>query len=110
MARSIDEILAHPLITVEDRHDEMGSFAIKLGSLQTMVFIELGRFRHGQTTKFHQSHVIHTPVQADPYRTSRAFSDSWEDALEDVLRTLTSYYEEAVRKGHKPQESWLVKY
>lgn len=106
---TIDDILGDPLLTVVDRHDEMGSFAIKIGKLQTVVFIELGRFRIDKTTKFHVSHAIHTPKQAGPYRTSKPFDDDWEYALHRAVTGLTSYYNEAVKAGHVPSESWLVK-
>jgi hypothetical protein len=49
---TIDEVLNDPLLTIEDRHDEIGSFAIKIGELQTLIFIELGRFQTSETTKF----------------------------------------------------------
>lgn len=110
MAYTIDDILNDPLLTVEDRHDEMGSFAVKIGKLQTLVFIELGRFQTSETTKFEVSHAIHTPTQADPYRTSTPFADDWAYALHRAVDGLISYYKEAVAAGHVPNENWLVEY
>jgi hypothetical protein len=78
MALSIDDALDDDLVTVEERQDERGSFAIRVGQLETIVFIELGRFRSSQKTKFIVSHAIHTPSQAGPYRTSVPQADSWE--------------------------------
>ncbi len=108
MAYTIDGVLGDPLLTVEERHDQMGSFAIKIGALQTVVLIELGRFRTQDTTKFHVSHAIHTPLQIDPYRTSNPFADYWEYALHRAVDGLLSYYKQAVSAGHAPSESWLV--
>lgn len=108
MPFTIDQILDDPLLTIENRHDEMGSFAIKIGSLETLIFIELGRFRTSETTKFDVSHAIHTPVQAGPYRTSTPFADDWAYALHRAVDGLTSYYQQAVDAGHAPSESWLV--
>ena len=110
MPYTIDGVLNDPLLTVEDRHDEMGSFAIKIGSLQTVVFIELGRFRTQDTTKFDVSHAIYTtpPIQIDPYRTSSPYADYWEYALHRAVDGLLSYYRQAVAAGHTPSENWLV--
>ena len=109
MPYTVDNILSDPLLTVEDRHDEMGSFALRIGSLQTVVFIELGRFRSTQDTKSTVSHAIHTPMQAAPYRTSRPFDDDWAYALHRAVDGLLSYYRAAVAAGHLPEEAWLVK-
>lgn len=108
MPYTIDDILSDPLITVEDRYDDMGNFAIRIGALTTDVFIELGRFRTGATTKFRVSHSIHTPEQDAPYRTSLPIADYWEAALNRAVDGLLFYYRMAVRSGHLPQESWLV--
>lgn len=105
---TIDSVLNDPLLTVEDRHDEMGSFAIKIGTLKTVIFIELGRYRTSETTKFFVSHAIHTPGQDAPYKTSKPFADGWAYALHRAVNNLTSYYKDAVAAGHKPAESWLV--
>lgn len=109
MLYTINEILSNPLLEVLDRHDDMGSFAIRLGELQTIVCIELGRYRRSDTTKFLTSHAIHTPVQIAPYHTSLPFGDTWEDALDRAVSGLTTYYEDAIKAGHKPVDAWLVK-
>jgi hypothetical protein len=109
MPYTIDDALSDPLLTIEDRHDEMGSFAIKVGTLQTTIYIELGRFQSRETTKFEVSHSIHTPIQAGPYRTSRPIGDYWAYALHLAVDGIVSYYRQAVDAGHTPSESWLVK-
>ena len=42
MPHTIDSALDDDLVTVLERHDDMGSFAITIGSLDTPIFIELG--------------------------------------------------------------------
>jgi hypothetical protein len=110
MPVTIDEILRDDLIEVVDRDDELGSYAIKLGSLQTVVSIELGRFRSSDQTKYNVSHAIKTPTQIGAYRTSRPLADSWELALSRAISGLTMYYREATRAGHEPSEDWLERY
>ncbi|WP_234732397.1 hypothetical protein [Acidocella facilis] len=107
MAYTIDSILNDPLITVIARDDEMGSFAIKIGTLKTIITIELGRYHTTETTKFKLSHAIHTPEQAGPYITSNPSGDYWEYALHRAINGLISYYKSAVNAGCQPKESWL---
>ena len=110
MPWNFDKALSNPLVTVEDRIDEWGSFAIRIGSLKTLISIELGRHMDSDETKVIVSHAIHTPVQMDPYRTSRPYWDDPQYALEQTVRGLTDYYQQAVKAGHTPAESWLVPY
>lgn len=109
MAWSIDKALEDDLITVLDRNDDIGSYSIRVGSLQTMVHIDLGRLLTSNHVKFQVSHAIHTPTQAGPYRSSRFIEDDAAYALHRAIDGLTSYYRDAVKAGHEPQESWLVK-
>jgi hypothetical protein len=111
MAWDFDKVLNNePLVTVENRIDEWGTFEVRIGSIPTIVTIELGRHMYSDETKVSVSHVIHTPPQAGPYRTSRTFWDDPEYALLMTLSGLTQYYNAAVRAGHTPSSSWLVPY
>ena len=110
MGHTFDEVLDNELVDVIDRNDEMGEFVVRIGSLATPVTIELGRFMNSERTKFTLSHVIQTPLQAGPYRTSRPFDDDPGYALHRAIEGLTSWYEQAVAKGHEPSEDWLVPY
>ena len=109
MSYTLDSALADEAITVVDRHDGMGSFFIKVGSLETPVHIELGRFLADDRVKVDVSHSIHTPMQIGPYRTSKPWDDDAPYALHRAIEGLTSYYNQAVAAGHEPQEDWLVK-
>lgn len=86
MSSRLDDVLENELITVVERNDGMGNYTIRLGELETMISIDLGRTPDGRFVKFSVSHAIHTPTQLGPY------------------------YREAVSKSHKPNESWLVRY
>lgn len=109
MSWTFDSALEDDLITVLERDDQMGEFAVRVGELDTIVIISLGRFMNGEMTKFSVSHSIHTPTQAGPYRTSKPFAESPAYALHRAISGLTSYYRDAVKDGHKPSEMWLVK-
>lgn len=109
MPYTFDTALDDPDITIIDRNDTMGSYAVKIGTLSPIVFIELGRFPDSEMTKFIVSYSIHTPMQAGPYHTSKNFDDYPAYALHRAISNLTSYYRMAVDAGHKPHDSWMVK-
>ena len=75
-----------------------------------MVTITIRIYRKIGEYRFHfdQSHYIKTPCQFSRYRTSSPFGDTEDKALDHALETFTDYYHAAVRKGHMPDETWLV--
>lgn len=110
MAHTFDSALDYESITVLYRDDSKGLFVIRLGNLSPEVEIRLGRQMDNDTTLFWISHAIKTPLQATPYRTSRPWGDYPAYALHQAVSGLTMYFDEAVRKGHNPDDSWLVEY
>jgi hypothetical protein len=56
-----------------------------------------------------QSHYIRTPVQdaEDPALNERHARP--EDALSRAVESVTTYYEDAVAKGHAPNANWFVR-
>jgi CxxC motif-containing protein len=103
---TMQEALNHTLITFVRR--ESNTFVVLLGNLKTEISITLEH--EGDYVNFVLSHVIKTPVQIGPYRTSRPYNDTPGSALHQAITSLTQYYEMAVGEGHQPQESWLVSY
>ncbi|MGO9769533.1 MAG: hypothetical protein ACLPSW_08275 [Roseiarcus sp.] len=108
MAHIFDDALSDDLVTVVTRNDSMGTFDVQIGELETIVTIDLGRFMDCDRTKFQLSHAIKTPIQAGPYRTSIPIADDPAYALHRAIKSLTDYYRDAVKRGHKPNEQWLV--
>ncbi len=110
MVWNFNNALNDPLVTVENRIDDWGTFEIRIGSIPTVISIELGRHMTSDETKVWVSHAIHTPVQAGPYRTSRPYWDDPEYALQQTISGFTEYYNQGVKAGHTPSASWLVPY
>ena len=108
MPYTIDSALDHDLVTLVTRRDDFGIYELRIGDLETLVTIELGKTPDDRFTKFKVSHSIHTPVQLDPYRPGRPYNDNPPAALRQAITGLTQYFEDAVRKGHTPSEEWLV--
>ncbi len=57
---------------------------------------------------FEVSHYVHTPVQAAPYRTSRANYESEQLAIQQAIMTTTTFIYKAIEKGYEPSEEWMV--
>jgi hypothetical protein len=100
----IDVLRDNPNVDILEHNDR--SFLISFGDLSTPVEIRLSP--KGNYVAFEISHGIHTPVQAGPYWTSRPFAETAVDAMRDAIRSIEIYYNEAVSKGFKPDDSWLV--
>ncbi len=109
MTWTFDSALNDDDITVIERDDSHGDYAIKVGDLETTVTIELRRPLTGNRVEFRTSHAIKTPLQASPYWTSRPFDDDAPYALHRAIDGLTSYYRQAVEGGHAPSNNWLCK-
>jgi hypothetical protein len=107
MAWSVDEALDDDLVRVIERDDAKGVYVLTFGDLKTKVKITLRKGR-GKQTAFTQSHAAKTPLQAGPYWTSLPGDQSPGDALHKAISGITMYFRQAIEKGHKPSEDWLV--
>ena len=106
---TIEDELRNPLITVLNQNDDLGHYEFLLGELQQPIRVELGRSPTSDETHYRRTHAIHTPLQAGPYYQSRYFWDDPAYALHQAITSLTQWYADAVRNGHQPKPSWLVK-
>ena len=57
---------------------------------------------------FEQSHFIETPVQQSANPDTHERHNRPEAALSRAVESVTTYYEDAVGKGHIPNASWFV--
>lgn len=83
-------------------------YQFTLKDISTPITIRLYRVFGAEGIHFTQSHFIHTPVQAGKYATSRPWNDDLGAALHQVVSGITQYYNQAVKKGHAPDEAWLI--
>ena len=107
MAWTIDSALDDDLINDLIRYDKIGTYEFRIGDLDTIVTVEVSRLPAREEAVYRRSHDIHTPVQAGPYHQSRPYWDSVPYALHQAIDSLTSYYRDAVKAGHTPNENWL---
>jgi hypothetical protein len=81
---------------------------LSLHGIAIPVTIRLYKSVDGERIEFEQSHYIKTPLQEKPYKTDYSWGVDEKKALTRVMRTINEHYDEAVRKGHKSSESWLI--
>ena len=106
---ALDDVFDDELVHVVFRHDRDGVFRVRIGELPTVVTIRLKkRATIRGRVEYTTSHIIHTPIQGHPYRTSVTFGDDRPSAVANALLDLTLFYREATRDGHRPQTDWLV--
>jgi hypothetical protein len=80
-----------------------------VGELPQMITVRFYQSLDRNWIEFEQSHFINTPLQIDAYRTSAPYGDDQDDALRLAVGfCLVQWYEQAIREGHQPDESWLV--
>jgi hypothetical protein len=86
----------------------VGEYKFRLGSLATEITIRLYASFQNAKILFEQSHFIRTPLQLGPYETTRPWNDNISAALNQVTFGLIDHYNNAVKAGHTPDDSWLV--
>lgn len=106
---ALDDVFDDDLVHVVSRNDREGVFRVRIGELPTVVTIRLKkRSTVRGKVEYTTSHVIHTPIQGHPYKTSVNFGDDRSSAVAKALHDLTLYYGLATREGHRPRTDWLV--
>ena len=108
MAYTIERALDDKLIELVNRNDDLGIYKFRVGVLDTIVTVEIGRLPASERARYHRSHDIKTPSQAGPYHQSRYDWDDVPYALFQAINSITSYYRMGLEDGHTPDESWLV--
>ena len=106
MNHTIESALGHA--TIGNRRRFLSEYQFNLGELRPRVTIRLYENLEARNVEFEQSHYIKTPLQAEPYMTSKYWGDDEGDALGKAINTLTMEYEGAIRSGKEPNDSWLV--
>ena len=99
MSWNFDEALEDELLHDVSCDRSRGTFEFRVGELEEVITIELGRFMDGDQTKFRISHAIKAPWQRDAYRSSRVFDDDPVRALRRAINCITFDYRQALEKG-----------
>jgi hypothetical protein len=103
--RYVEKIFTDPTLQIGELCPDYARF--RLHGIQTPIEIQLDDLGNGYH-RFRRSHAIKTPVQAGPYYPSREFDDDPAYGMHRAIESLVSYYRQAVRAGHRPDDRWLV--
>ena len=108
MAITIDSALTSSP-NISDARELLREFRLNLGSLEQEITIRLWRHVGKDGVSFEQSHFAHTPENpAAPYQTNVTWAEDEASATALAVKTLTLYFDMAVRAGRTPADEWLV--
>ena len=93
---------------VHDAREIVAEYSFRVGELSTPIRIRISRRIAQRDFVFEQSHFIKTPAQYTAYAASQPFAGDQAKATSDAVRSITSFYESAMKRGHHPSESWFV--
>lgn len=85
----------------------VGEYKFCVGGLSKEITIRLYRNLDGTQVSFEQSHYIKTPLQQTRYTPSIP-ADNEVVALHRAITSITSFYDDAIKKGKQPNDDWLV--
>ncbi len=94
---------------IHDPREFVAEYEFRVGQLSTPIRIRISRRIEKHDFVFEQSHFIKTPAQYTAYAASEPFAEGQAKAVHDAVRSITSFYDSAMKRGHKPSESWLVR-
>jgi hypothetical protein len=81
---------------------------LRVGALSTPVRVRISRRKSDGALLVEQSHFIKTAIQYLPHSANQPFFCAESKALDEILGTMTSFYDQAIRRGYKPSENWLI--
>lgn len=94
---------------VTDAVQILGEYYFRLeGIPEIKIKIKLYKYFDRDDICFSLSHFIHTPEQVTVYIPSSIFAETEEIAFERALKSITNYYNDAIKKGNTPEKEWLV--
>ncbi len=94
--------------TINEAKVLVSEYKFSLENISKTVTIKIYKNIKTGYYEFCQSHFIHTPLQVGPYITSRSWNDTEESVLNQVISGFTRFYNEAIKSGYTPDDSWLV--
>jgi hypothetical protein len=94
--------------SVHDAREFLAEYEFRVGVLSTPISIRISRRIPKGDFVFEQSHFIKTPAQYTAYAASEPFAADPVKAVQDAVRSITTFYDSATKRGHKPSENWLV--
>ncbi|EKO3494031.1 hypothetical protein LO872_000679 [Vibrio fluvialis] len=106
MAWTIEDALDESAIEHSETTFEGYSFWLKKIPIKITVVLSVNPQRGG--FNFSLSHYIYTPTQSGVYRPSVSWGDDEAYALHLAVSAVTQHYDEAIKNGYEPSESWLI--
>src|SRR6266511_2318072 len=97
MNASIEKVLRNPHLEVQ--REFLAEYQFQLKDIPVSITIRLYKRLGSDVVEFRQSHFIHTPVQADRYRTNSSWGENEAEALDRAVQTFVLH---STRKPREP--------
>jgi len=86
----------------------ISQYEVRVGDIPTAICLQVYRRRSDGKLLIEQSHFIKTGIQYLPYAVSEFQGLDETAAVSQLKKNILGFYEQAVRRGYAPAESWLV--
>ena len=93
--------------SAKPNHQLKAEREFRVGDLSTPVRVRIYQRLSDGALVVEQSHFIKTSIQYLPYAVNE-YSGNEAEAFNQLVTTVTNFYEEAVRRGYQASDSWLV--
>ena len=80
---------------------------IRIGQLVTPIRVRILRRASDGALIVRQSHFLKTAIQYLPYSVSNPSHQGESELIAELTTTLNGFYDQAIRRGYKPDENWL---
>ncbi len=81
---------------------------VRVGNLSTTIQMRVYRRKSDGKLLIEQSHFLKTGIQYLPYAVNEVQGEDETAALHELEQNILNFYDQAVRRGYTPSESWLI--
>jgi hypothetical protein len=81
---------------------------LRVGDLATPILLRISRRKADGALLITQSHFVKTAIQYLPYSANQPYFCPRQEAVDRILSIMKNFYDQAIRRGYKPTEGWLV--
>jgi hypothetical protein len=81
---------------------------LRIGALTTPIRVRIFRRQSDGALLAEQSQFLKTSIQYLPHTINQPFFCAENQVLDELTATMTNFYNQAIGRGYKPTENWLV--
>jgi hypothetical protein len=93
---------------MEATSDFVGEHELHIGTLTTPMRVRIFRRHSDGALLVEQSHFLRTDVQYLSLTINQPFFCTESEVLDQLMATMMTFYDQAVKRDFKPSEKWLM--